>query len=199
MHLAELSTRSGVPIPTIKYYRREGLLPAGEGAGAGRAEYGEHHLARLRLVRALVAVGGLPISRVREVVASVEDPGQSTAEAMGSAHRRLSPPVPEPSRASRERVAALVAERGWSVDPDGPHGLAAAAALDAMDDAESSMTAEALAAYGRAAEAVGEVDLRGLGDLAREPAVERAVTGTVLGEPVLLALRRLAQEAWARR
>ena len=29
MRIAELSNRSGVPVPTIKYYLREGLLPFG--------------------------------------------------------------------------------------------------------------------------------------------------------------------------
>ena len=30
MLMAELSRRSGVPVATIKYYLREGLLPPGE-------------------------------------------------------------------------------------------------------------------------------------------------------------------------
>jgi len=30
MRIGELSRRSGVPVPSIKYYVREGLLPAGE-------------------------------------------------------------------------------------------------------------------------------------------------------------------------
>lgn len=29
MRISELSRRSGVPMATIKYYRREGLLPEG--------------------------------------------------------------------------------------------------------------------------------------------------------------------------
>ena len=30
MRIAELSQTTGVPVPTIKYYLREGLLPSGE-------------------------------------------------------------------------------------------------------------------------------------------------------------------------
>jgi DNA-binding transcriptional MerR regulator len=30
MRIGELSKVTGVPVPTIKYYLREGLLPAGE-------------------------------------------------------------------------------------------------------------------------------------------------------------------------
>nr|MDT0525976.1 MerR family DNA-binding transcriptional regulator [Streptomyces sp. DSM 41633] len=38
MRLAELSERSGVPTATIKYYLREGLLPAGRRISATQAE-----------------------------------------------------------------------------------------------------------------------------------------------------------------
>ena len=49
MRIAELSRQSGVPVPTIKYYLREGLLPAGELTSPNQASYGETHLRRLRL------------------------------------------------------------------------------------------------------------------------------------------------------
>jgi DNA-binding transcriptional MerR regulator len=53
MLMAELSRSSGVPVATIKYYLREGLLPPGAATSATRAEYDEAHLRRLRLTRAL--------------------------------------------------------------------------------------------------------------------------------------------------
>ena len=56
MRISELSSRSGVPVATIKYYLREGLLPAGERTSATQARYGDAHVERLRLVRALVDV-----------------------------------------------------------------------------------------------------------------------------------------------
>ncbi len=40
MLMAELSRRSGVPVATVKYYLREGLLPSGVTTSATRAEYG---------------------------------------------------------------------------------------------------------------------------------------------------------------
>ena len=200
MWLAELSARSGVPIPTIKYYRREGLLPPGQAVGNGRADYDEGHLERLRLVRALVVVAGMPIARVREVLHVVDDETVPVSAAMGSAHRSLSAePSRPPSTASTDRVAALVRRRRWRVAPDSRHALALAAALDAMDDAGVGMGDETLATYADAASDVARADLASTADLSRERAVERAVTGTLLGEPVLLALRRLAQEGVARR
>lgn len=200
MWLAELSERSGVAIPTIKYYRREGLLPPGETAATTRAHYDEGHLDRLRLIRALVGVAGMPIARVREVLAVVDDDAVPVAAAMGSAHVQLSPePAREPSEASRARVAALLRARRWRARVDGRHARALAAALDAMDHAGAGMAEETLAAYAEAVTDVARADLASTTDLSRERAVERAVTGTLLGEPVLLALRRLAQEGLARR
>ena len=73
MRLAELSERSGVPIATIKYYLREGLLSPGHQINARTAEYDEEHLRRLRLVRALIQVGRLPVATVREVLGHVDD------------------------------------------------------------------------------------------------------------------------------
>lgn len=200
VQLAELSERSGVPIPTIKYYRREGLLPAGETIGRTRARYDEAHLDRLRLVRALVGVAGLSITRVREVLAVVDDDDEFVVAAMGSAHVLLSAePATEPSADAAARVSALIRRRRWRAEPDGRHARALAAALDAMAEAGAPMSDATLAAYADGVTPVARADLAGMADLGRERAVERAVTGTLLGEPVLLTLRRLAQESLARR
>ena len=37
MRISELSSVTGVPVPTIKYYIREGLLPRGERTAANQA------------------------------------------------------------------------------------------------------------------------------------------------------------------
>ena len=58
MWMSELSSRSGLPVPTIKYYLREQLLHAGEAVGATRARYDDSHVRRLRLVRALTEAHG---------------------------------------------------------------------------------------------------------------------------------------------
>lgn len=39
MRMAELSSSSGVPIPTIHFYLREGLLPPGERTSPNQAHY----------------------------------------------------------------------------------------------------------------------------------------------------------------
>ena len=74
MKIAELSSRSGTSVPSIKFYLREGLLPAGESTGRNQAEYSDEHLHRLRLIRALMDVGGLSVAAARDVIAAVDTP-----------------------------------------------------------------------------------------------------------------------------
>ena len=117
----------------------------------------------------------------------------------GQKASRPTRPRREPTAASLARVAALARRRRWRVDPYSAHVRALAAALDDMDEAGVGMGEETLATYADAAGAVARADVAGTTSLSRERAVERAVTGTLLGEPVLVALRRLAQEGLARR
>ena len=74
MRIAELSRRSGASIPTIKYYVREEILPPGTATGRNQAEYSEDHVRRLRLIRALIDVGGLSVAAARQVLATVDPP-----------------------------------------------------------------------------------------------------------------------------
>lgn len=200
MWMKELSERSGVPVPTIKYYLREALLPPGEAVGATRAHYDAAHVLRLRLIRALVDIAGMSLDRVRGVLAVVDDEATGVEESIGSAHAQLSPPpaVP-PSQLSRDRVAGLVRSRRWRTDPAGSHGLALAAALDAMGGAGQPLPDESLTAYVDAAAQVAEADLASMGGRDATDATTYAVIGTLLSEPVLLHLRRMAQENLARR
>src|SRR5215218_9481436 len=91
MRISELSRVSGVPVATIKYYLREGLLPAGVPTSATSADYDERHVDRLSLIRALVDVGRLPIARVREVVTALDQPPTSWHDLLGAAHGALPP------------------------------------------------------------------------------------------------------------
>ncbi len=194
--MRELAERSGVPVATVKYYLREELLPPGVAVGATRAHYDEGHVARLRLIRALVEVAGMGLDRVRSVLAAV-DSGTSVEASIGAAHYRLSPPS-QAGQESTERVRRLVDERGWACDPDQTHARALAAGLDAMAAAGQPMSEQALAAYADAAALVARADLAGIGRRDADDATTFAITGTVLGEAPLLALRRMAQESIAR-
>jgi DNA-binding transcriptional MerR regulator len=201
VRIAELSSRSGTSVASIKYYLREGLLAPGTPTGRNQADYGEGHLYRLRLIRALIDVGGLSIAAARDVLAVVETPDVPGHRLLGTAHHALDRPhrrdrTSPDWQAARAEVVDLMRRRGWLVSDDSPGLDNAADAIAAMRTLGQEDLLQALETYADAAERIAEqeVDLV----IARgEPArmVEGVVTGTVLGETLLTALRRLAQQA----
>ncbi|SFX47275.1 MerR family transcriptional regulator [Streptomyces atratus] len=198
MRIGELSNRSGVPVPTIKFYVREGLLPAGKLTSPNQASYDSGHERRLRLIRALLDVGGLSLAAIGDVLRAVEDPAQPVHKVLGVAAKRLTPPQrdePGPeSEDAREEVAALLKRRGWRAEAHGPAGESLAEVIVALRRAGHGGFVELLDDYAAAAEPVARADLDYVGRrVAREDLVESVVVGTVLGEAMFGALRRLAQ------
>lgn len=118
MRLSELSELSGIPAATIKYYLREQLLPPGHRISATQADYDESHLRRLRLVRALIQVGRLPVATVREVLGHVDDASLGRTIRLGAALWSL-PHGPEPddeapeTATARAEVDRLLDQLGW--------------------------------------------------------------------------------------
>ncbi|MFE6787303.1 MULTISPECIES: MerR family transcriptional regulator [unclassified Streptomyces] len=198
MRIGELSRRTGVSIPTIKFYVREGLLPAGELTSPNQAAYGEAHVQRLRLIRALLDVGGLSVAAIREVILAVDDPERSVHKLLGTVASGLVPRYDRESHAgieeARKQVAALIAARGWRVQQGNPAAEALAVALAAVDEAGHGAFSQVLDAYADAAERVARADLDYVaGNVAREVLVESVVVGTVIGDAMFSALRRMAQ------
>ncbi len=185
-------------IPTIKFYVREGLLPAGELTSPNQASYGETHVQRLRLIRALLDVGGLSVASIREVILAIDDPERSVHKLLGTVAAGLVPRYDRESHAgiedARKQVAALIAARGWRVQQGNPASEALAVALAAVDEAGHGAFTEVLDAYADAAERVARVDLDYVArEVAREELVESVVVGTVIGDAIFSALRRMAQ------
>jgi hypothetical protein len=60
--VSELAEQADMPVATVKYYLREGLLQPGHVTGPRRAEYDESHVRRLRILRLLREVGGVPVT-----------------------------------------------------------------------------------------------------------------------------------------
>jgi DNA-binding transcriptional MerR regulator len=196
MRLAELSRHSGVSVASIKYYIREGLLEPGRLVAATQAEYDEHHLRRLRLIRALIGVRGLSVGTTRELLGALSEHPQDVHRVLGLALGAI-----RPADEGREDTAecadvdALVEEMGWQVHRAAPARADLAETLGTLRRLGALGDWRALLPYAELAERTAVLDLDAL-DGAEDPLelAERAVLLTVLLEPALLALRRLAQE-----
>jgi DNA-binding transcriptional MerR regulator len=277
-------------VATIKYYIREGLLPAGTTISATQAEYDSAHVDRLRLIRALVDVGRLSITTVRELLATLDGPADDApiepdhaptgpdgpaangktdgpaaglvsgasagtkdsasaakrdsasagtrdggtagqegdsaagrqddtaeaerdrataakrdgatadwiasdrvAQAVATAHEALSPP-PAAGSPPPERALAAMATLGWQVDPDSAALRVLEAALAGLDAVQLVPGEATLRTYAAAALSVAEIDVTGVPSASPAETVRYVVIGTVMYEPVLIALRRLAQQ-----
>jgi DNA-binding transcriptional MerR regulator len=73
VRISDLSRLSGVSIPTIKFYLREGLLEPGVPTARNQADYDSTHLRRVRMIRTLTSVGALDLASVRRLLAAVDD------------------------------------------------------------------------------------------------------------------------------
>jgi DNA-binding transcriptional MerR regulator len=197
VRIGELSRRTGVPVPTIKYYVREGLLPPGELTSRNQATYGEGHERRLQLIRALLDVGGMKVAEIAEVLAAVDDAQRPLHKVLGAAADRIGGESAErddaESAAAHTAVAELIARRGWLTHESSPAAGDLAKALAAMARLGHGAFVEVLDDYAEAAEQVARTDLAYVDrKVAVEDMVEGVVIGTVLGEAVFSALRRMA-------
>ncbi|WP_183407149.1 MerR family transcriptional regulator [Nocardioides marmorisolisilvae] len=200
MWMAELSRLSGLSVPTIKFYLREGLLPAGTATGATRSTYDESHVRRLRLIRALTDVAGLRLDTVKQVLDGI-DSAESWHDAVGSAHTRLAGTGEDsapPTEASLARVDALLEIQGWQLAPGHPQAEILARALDALDEVGHPMSEDMLWFYAHAIRPIAMEEVLWVHSDEHgeeiEADVESAVVRTILTEPVILALRRIGQE-----
>lgn len=210
MRISELSRRTGVPVATIKYYRREGLLPEGRALNPTTVEYDEEHIQRLRLIRSLIQLGGLSVARTREVLEAVERP-LDAFETLAVVHHALPVPSAETSGKDGEdhevaagaaatggaaaRVETLIENMGWQISDASPHRPALVESLSALSRLGADYTADDLTPYARLAASTADLDfaqLEGIED--QITLAERAVVLSVLFEPVVRLLRRLAQE-----
>ena len=200
MRIAELARRGGVPVGTVKYYLRAGLLPPGTLTSATQAQYDERHVQRLALVRALLGVGGLSIAATREVLRAIEDTSASVHELIGIACTSLGPSGTDVDEPARDRARELVDRWGWRVSTDTPALGQLAAALTGVDMIGVPDVDAMLDRYAGLMAELAEGDLADVPTGSRGETVQFVVKATVLLEPLLLAMRRLAHEdASARR
>lgn len=201
MRMAELSATTGVPVATIKYYLREGLLAPGESSAPNQAEYDDSHVQRLRLIRVLVDVGGLSIAAVRDVVAAIDSPERTDASVIGVVHHAVTRGAELPDEAdvvaAQGEIDSWLAGLGWQVTAGAPARRTLAEALAGLRRLGREVTPDAFGRYAAAAEKLAGWELRQTvagRNVSRGEMVEGVVIGTVVYEAVLVSLRRLAQE-----
>jgi DNA-binding transcriptional MerR regulator len=204
MRLAELSERSGVSVATIKYYLRERLLRPGHQVNTTTSEYDEEHLRRLRLVRAMIQVGRVPVATVREVLGHVDDDSLGRTIRLGAAMWAL-PQVREPDeddeyvRAAHQEVDRLLDLLGWEnakqLSTISPAYRSLVVSVAAFRRIGYGWGAELLAPYAELMHRTAVLDLDNMETHpSEEEQIEFAILGAIINEPILQSLHRLAQE-----
>lgn len=74
MQIKALSAATGVDVETIRYYERQGLLPAPARQANGYRDYGPPQLERLSFIRHCRALD-MPLVDVRQLLAALDAPG----------------------------------------------------------------------------------------------------------------------------
>jgi DNA-binding transcriptional MerR regulator len=198
MRISELSRQTGVPIPTIKFYLRERLLPPGEVTGRNQAQYGDCHRRRLRFIRALTDIGQLDLSSVRLLLSAIEDECVPTSDLLEIVYRMLFPggSTQDDNAETRQAqidVGKFIGSLGWQVHSDAPGHARLVQVLAAMRRLGCDCGADFFAPYAEVAErlAVRQLDLvEANHDVDRAGAVARAV----LLDGALSALLSMAQD-----
>src|SRR5699024_517140 len=198
----------------IKYYLREGLLHPGERTSRTTARYDHGHVERIRLVRALTDAGGLGIAQIKRVIDVIDADAPPRMDVLATAQDALVDGgawADREDRADREdpadgppsnqavlggppsdRARAWAERRGW-FSYDGDQVISRfARAWAACEDAGVDIDEAVMDQYADAVEAIARVDLAYVPAEA-DDAVRRVILGTVMIEPVLAALRLLAQ------
>ncbi|MFI5735965.1 MerR family transcriptional regulator [Kribbella sp. NPDC051587] len=200
MRIGELSKATGIPVPTIKYYLREGLLAPGELTSPNQASYGEAHLRRLRLIRALVDLAQVPVAQVKEIVDSLDADDIPLHDQIGRTHRALTPTrkptaSPEARAAAAVEVNALLTRRGWTVEPEAPALTTLIETVAALRSLGQDNLVSFLDAYAEAVERFTQLEVQAVSAPTRDQLAESVVIGTILGETLISSLRLLAHES----
>jgi DNA-binding transcriptional MerR regulator len=80
LRMRELAEASGVPVPTIKHYLREGLLPEPVKTSRNMAYYPPEFVDRIKLIKRLQEERYLPLKAIKDVLDGMERSRTSAAE-----------------------------------------------------------------------------------------------------------------------
>ena len=116
--IGEVSRRSGVKVPTIRYYEQAGLMPRPARTDAGRRTYGDADVGRLRFIRHARELG-FEVDAIRQLLGLSDQPDRSCSEVdvIARAHLREIESKIARLRAWRQRsdACSMTARRaGWA-------------------------------------------------------------------------------------
>lgn len=199
MRISELSATTQVPVATLKYYLREGVLHAGTVTSRTQARYDESHVERVRLIRALLESGQLSLARVRSVLQTLDGPEVDRLELLGVAQAAITPPLPDNPDAEWTKAATdFVKDHGWEIDPCDPLLVLLGDQMRMIMAGRVNDCDTLLPRYADVADAMARIDLETVPD-APAAALRQVTIGTVLTDPMILTLRRLAQQGLSHR
>lgn len=209
MLLQELAAASGVSVASIKFYRREGLLPPGERITATRQDYGQAHLDRLGLIAVLREEADASIPDIRALVTVLDDPSRPVVHALEIA-QAIAAGLPAAMHADAvpddedPLVGELVRGLGWPDISSGPRA-ALDRQLSSMRAAGVPVTSATALRYGRVLGELAAGDLEAMRrpvdeeanpcrpeEPSRDVVVRRAVLGMVAYERLAQVVRALA-------
>lgn len=191
MRISELSAATGVSVPTIKFYVREKLLPSGDLTSRTQAQYSDVHVRRLRLIRALVDVAGLPLERVRGVLLAIDHPPENFVDL-------LQQTIDPDSTAATPKTEALLERLGWDVPPGLTSFAEVERALNALESVEFPVPEPVLDAITSGVQQIANAEIDCMPTESGEAAVTYSLLGSELVGPLILALRRVghARRVW---
>jgi DNA-binding transcriptional MerR regulator len=197
--VSELSEHARTPVSSIKYYLREALLQPGNLEAEHRAFYDHAHVRRLLLIQALRDVAGLPIPAIRDICKQLDgERGRDLARVVGCVIDALGrrEAGSAPAHARREVVRMLAA--------NGVHVRRHAKSVTDLADAlvglrqvlGTELPASVFEPYLDAMCRLATRDFKANKHLVSDAssAAFGATLATVLWEPILLLLRRIAFE-----
>ena len=111
--IGEVSERIGLPISTIRYYHKNGLMPYVDRTAGGQRRFSDDDVEWLRYLERLRATG-MPIAEMREFVELI-DGGEETLERRRQIMRNRRSEV-EAQLAELQTTLGIIAYKCWYYD-----------------------------------------------------------------------------------
>jgi len=131
LKIGEVARRTGVSVETVRYYEREGILPAPARRPSGYRAYPEEAVRRIRFVKR-AQQSGFSLKAIGELLALRHDPKGRARQVKRSAAALVAEIDERIATLARMRDALAALEQTC----DGRGSASRCSILDALDDAE---------------------------------------------------------------